>query len=189
MRITCALEGNHCMCTSLYPIDYPGASHHTRLCLLLDCPIRGYLPGTDVWLDTQPSPYLADPAGTQSHQIVCLISHLEVCWCAPTPTKKVRRRSPRPFSKAGGGGIISPLCMASGKRCPGRLACTSSVRMRSTAAGSKAAGIHVPSAFGRSRPPLGAIQSSFPPCNCHSAQHSLSRCLDFGCATTVQYTI
>ena len=36
--------------------------------------------------------------------------------------------------------------------------------MRSTEAASKGAGSQVPSSFGRSRPPLGAIHSSLPPC-------------------------
>ena len=39
--------------------------------------------------------------------------------CAPVPTKLTRRRS-MPCSRAGGGGMISPLCMARGKMCPGR---------------------------------------------------------------------
>ena len=84
---------------------------------------------------------------------------------APTPTKEVRRRSPSCFSSAGGGGIISPLCMASGNRCPGRLALTSSERMSSTTPASNAYGSHLPSALGRSRPPLGATHSSLPPCS------------------------
>ncbi len=82
----------------------------------------------------------------------------------PTGTKDVSRRSPSCFSSAGGGGIISPLCMASGNRCPGRFALASSERMRSTTPASNACGSHWPAASGRSRPPLGATHSSLPPC-------------------------
>lgn len=68
------------------------------------------------------------------------------------------------LSIVGGGGIISPLCMARGNRCPGRFDIWMRWRMRSTLAASKGAGSHVPCSLGRSRPPLGAIHSSLPPC-------------------------
>ena len=56
--------------------------------------------------------------------------------------------------------------MAKGYRWPSGAALVSSVRMSSAAEPSKGAGSHSPpSPLGRSRPPLGAIHTSCPPCN------------------------
>mmetsp|Transcript_8386 Transcript_8386/g.23628 ORF Transcript_8386/g.23628 Transcript_8386/m.23628 type:complete len:200 (+) Transcript_8386:81-680(+) len=80
-----------------------------------------------------------------------------------TPEKAVSRSSPRAFSSVGGGGMMAWLHMAMGYSVVVGLLFAASLRMSSTAAGSKAAGAQWPSASGRSRPPLGAIQMSSPP--------------------------
>lgn len=82
----------------------------------------------------------------------------------PTPVKKVNLLSPSAFSVLLGGGIISPECIARGKRCPSGFALEIKCRMSSTALGSNFAGIQTPSWFGLSRPPLGAIHKRRPPC-------------------------
>lgn len=55
--------------------------------------------------------------------------------------------------------------MENGYRWPSGAALVSSVRMSSAAEPSKGAGSHSPLSDGRSRPPLGAIHTSCPPCS------------------------
>ena len=64
---------------------------------------------------------------------------------SPTPVKLVSLLSPRLFSVLFGGGIISPECIARGKRCPSGFDLEIRCRMSSTALGSNFAGIQIPS--------------------------------------------